>query len=593
MYEENLHRPVNYFLATRNVAVLLGATAVLATQLTAFGRVKGDFLSMQAAVHVPPCAVATPSARGLLNGLGKTGFSWSPIGLPRPEQAAAEIISASLCESNNVYEATASFLGNSTLMHDADAGSAPSTYTGAEHDLVDHLCNRNDPEREIYGGVHSRIATAYVLANPAFRRYFHSNCMGANDPFPTSTGQCTHATSVVSIELYSAAHDAAIGGYGVLPPVGNMLYRLLALAAISEHDRRLNNNLCFANRLGRNATELCMDIYNDTLVGGAVAAPPPPAALRTIGGEVVPGYEAVLQAAIACSAVHATPSTQSPPPPPPFPNWDFVHSIEAGMGSVGPEVDACRNVHSFGHFDQQSAFGIPDVVHPFSWKPAHWSWPGGWFYYALVDGKMQGAVALEDNHINALKLHGAYRFAVASAMVVMASACCGYWIGFGATPLFVLALIRWGGVRNKVTGNFSTLLSPRLGTGGSLAVATSLVVWVYASLLDPWLPAARSYTQSPSCAMWYKREIASVFVTSDYLAGPWEFLVGYLFLLVPLGVLSYAICLRRCAAPADEWKRQTAVVPRTPKLELLLVMLQLGCILCFVTLAIDLSLIHI
>jgi hypothetical protein len=578
-------RPINYFLLARNVLLVFSGVSVLTVSLLKYESMTKDLLRMQVAVHVPPCAVATPSSRGILNGLGKRDFSWSPLVVPKTEEVAASKIAASICESSNVYMAISSIMDNSTMIHAVDAGSDPETYTNAENDLVENLCHRRDPEKAIYGEIRQRIATAYVLANPAFRRYHSTGCMGANDPFPTATEGCFYSESVVQVELFRAAHDTLISGYGVLPPVGHMLYRLLVLSAIAEADRRRNDDICFANTLVRNATELCMDIYGTSL--GISSVSPPPAAPLDIGGETIPGYEAVVHSLTSCNSLYAHTAAASPPPPPPYPNWNFAEPFNQGMGAFDPVVDACRNIHSFGHFDQQSAFGVPDIVHPFSWKPAHWDWPGGWFYYALSHDKMQGIATLENNPINALKLHNAYRFAVSSAMMVLVGVCCGYWIGFGGTPLVTFAFVRFGEVKSRLTGNYETLLAPRLGEGGLAATFVTLGVWAYAMVLDPWLPAARSYNCDPSCAKWRTASINSVFVTSDHGAGTWEFLVGYFFPFMPIYAFLYSFFCRTWSAPKDEWQGQAAIVQRIPRLEVGLILLQLGSILSFVAISVE------
>ena len=572
-------RPINYFLAARNVVMVFCGSVVLAATLMAYEKIKADFLRMQVTVHAAPCAVATPSVRRILSGIGRDGFSQSPLLVPKTEQVASVKVAGAICESSNVYMAVSSVLENSSMKHFADTGVNPPSYIQAEADLLENLCERRDPERDIYGEIHRRIGTAYVLANPAFKRYHTTGCMESHDPFPTATPGCTYASSVVHAELFSAAQDAVIGGYGKLPPVGNMLYRLLALSVIAEHDRRLNGDLCFANKMVRNATELCQDIYDTS--GANFSAYPPATSDVSTGG-----YAAVVHGVRSCGSIFAPPSAASPPPPPPFPNWNFVDPVAQGMGSVSPLVDACRNIHSFGHFDQESAFGIPDILTSFSWKPAHWDGPAGWFYYALSYDNMQGVGTMENNPINALKLHNAYRLAVSSAMVILIGVCCGYWIGFGGTPLVALFLFRYIGVQNNITGNYSTLLAPRLGYGATIVICVSLLVWLYSTLLDPWLPAARSYTTSASCSDWNKRNTGgSVFVTSDNLSGSWEFLVSYLFLLMPTHALLYGLFCRGWGVEAKEWKIQIALVERIPKLELFLILLQAGSILCFVVLA--------
>jgi hypothetical protein len=580
-------RPINYALASRNVVMVVFGLTVLLVNLVAYNSIKDHFMLMQAAVHVAPCAVATPSARGILRGIGKAGFAWSPLVVPSTEELATRKITAAVCESENVYMAIASVLDNSTMIHVADTGSYPTTYTDAENDLVENLCNRRDPEGDIFGEIRRRITTAYVLANPAFRRYHTTGCMGNNDPFPTASTACKYSASVAQVELHLAAYDTVIAGYGDLPAVGHMLYRLMLLSVISEHDRRLNDNRCFSNALVKNATELCQEIYDPAHTASNVSGAPPPAAPLSIGVESVYGYEATIHTLASCNSIYAPPMTVSPPPPPPFPNWNFDEPFAKGMGSVDPVVDACRNVHSFGHFDQQSAFGIPDVAHPFSWKPAHWDMPARWMYNAFSHDKMKQVANIKQNPINALKLHNAYRFAVASVAMVLTGVCCGYWIGFGGTPMVAFLLYRYGNIKNKLTGNYSTLLSPRLSYGAYFAVGTTLVVWVYFSILDPWLPSARSYTINPSCSDWHKRSTASVFVTSDYLSGPWEYLVGYLFPIIPVYALVYNFFCRGWGVPSEEWKLQISTIDRIPQQATVFVILQFCTILVFASLAME------
>ena len=234
------HKPINSYLLSLNVVLVLSGAVVLSSSLSAYETIKQNLVAMRTATYQAPCAVATPSARGVLRGIGKAGFSWSPLAMPIEEEFATLKIGISVCESSNVYMAIASVLDNSTMHHVPDVGSVPATYILAENDLVENLCRR-DPERDIYGEIRRRIATAYVLANPAFKRYYTTGCMGSLDPFPMSGTHCTYASSVVNSELYWAAQDMAIGGYGTLPPFGNMLYRLLALSVIAERDRRVNN----------------------------------------------------------------------------------------------------------------------------------------------------------------------------------------------------------------------------------------------------------------------------------------------------------------------------------------------------------------
>lgn len=460
------------------------------------------------------------------------------------------------------------------MTHLPDARSVPDTFTEAENALVENLCNRRDYEKGIYGGIRRRISTAYVLANSAFKKYT-TGCMGSNEPFQTTTLECTYASSVIHKELLLAANDTVISGYGPLPPVGNMLYRLLALSVVAEHDRRENYNACFRNLLAQNATEMCQDIYDDARATNPGYSP----------GETVRGYETVVNTLTSCDDIYRSQTALSQPSPPPSPNWNFAHPFVQGMGAVNPTIDACRNVHSFGHFDQQSAFGIPDIIHPFSWKPAAWDFPASLFHNALFTDKMKGVITLETNPINALKLHNAYRLSVASAMMILTGACCGYWIGFSGTPLVAFCLYRCGGVENGTPSKSKTILAPQLRRGGFLVLVTTLLVWAYSSILDPWLPAARSYTTSPFCGDWHKTTVGSVFVTSDRYAGPWEVACGYLFVATPLYAAVYNWRCRTLGLADGIYETQSSFIPRIPDWFILLLFLQSLSIILFVLLA--------
>ena len=573
--------PKNFALLGRNALLAGFSLLVFGVSLNDYIKMKDHFIAMQSTVTAAPCATATPSAVKLLRGIGVAGFAWSPLTIPPTEESAATTIKKEICSSTNVYQAIRSLLGNSSMHMDVDENGI--TYNWAEGDLTESICNRYDPERKIYGEVRRRIATAYVLANPGFTQYMkdrttiQDGCMRGNDPFPT-TGACKYSEDVLQPELFKAANDPALVGYGELPPVSTMLYRLLALATIAESDRRQNSNACFSNRAVWNATELCQDIYSSVSTG----SPPPPPAVP-IGAHHSWRYQAIISTQTTCSQA-LSPNDSPPPSPPPAPDWNFVNPIAQGMGSVSPTIDACRNVHSFGHFDQESAFGIPDVAHPFSWQPSEFSFFGGWLYYALLDSKMDGLASYQTNPIVVLKIYGAYRFAAASVMMILIAVSCGFWIGISVMPSIGFLLLQCFGVKNKLSGRHQSLLSPRRGIVFNLAAVVTLLVWVYSVLLDPWLPAARAYTTSASCDDHSATGLSSVYSTSDSFAGPWEYLQQYFLLLLPVVSLLYC---RWAGITKDEIERQLRLLPPVPRQTLWLVVSQLGCIIALSVVAVS------
>lgn len=584
-------RPPNCTLLARNIVLVFGGLATLLTHVYVYERVKDNFIVMQSAAHVKPCAIATPSARGLLYALNQ--YSYSRLAIPPTEEAASSKIQRNLCNGANLYQALTNVFENSSISHEADNAT---TFTTAEAAVEEELCRDEiNVESQYFGDLAGRIATAYVLSNPAFRRIHTTGCMGNNHPFPSisTTFTCASSDTVAAVQLGLAASEAALEGFGVLPTTGEMLYRLLALSTIAEFDRRQNNNACFSNSRQHNATELCHEIYGSAFPG--VNSPPPPAAPRQRGAETIPGYEALIETYRSCNAIHAAQnvfgaaSTASPPPPP-APNWNFAHPLTldgVNMGSISPEIDACRNVHTFGAFDLRSAFGVPDIIHEFRWEPSTWAWPAHFFHHYLVNGKMQSTGIFEDNPINALKLHSAYRFAVAAFIMSVSGACIGYYLGIGGVPLIAFVLIRGLRTRNKVTGRYSTLLAPPITFTQILSILVAVYIWFYMALLDPWLPPSAPYYNEATCNNWARKPIGSVFTSSDTVSGPWEWLCQYLFLLLPVATGTHLILFRGYGLGVGVYGEQVAVVARIPPTVFYQVVLQLGVVLSFMLITID------
>jgi hypothetical protein len=564
---------VNYGFLGLNIVLLSFGIITLIVCLNAHRTIKNDFLQMQIASEANPCAVATPSAQIILDGIGKKESS---------STIATRKIETSICESSNVYIAISSVFDNNSMTHLPDDDSFPHTYTNAENDLVENLCNQRDPKRLIYGEIRKRIATAYILANPAFRIYT-TGCMQTNDPFTYPEAACTHASTVVFPELYQASFDMSIAGWGQIPSTGIMLYRLMALSVIAYHDRTHNNNACFENKGLQNATQLCLNIYSFNqsveilnIINTLQSLSP------SSTSQSVHAYETAIHNIESCNSIFAKPYTASPPSPPPYPKWDFS-SPQPGQDtqSLNPFVEVCRNVHTFGHFDQQSAFGIPDIIHPFSWKPDFGEWPASWFYDSLVKDKMSKAPDYETNPVNALKLHNAYRFAVSSAMMIITASCCAYWIGFATIPLLAFVLYRYLGLENQTPDKTKVLFAPRLGATTYAAIFTNIAVCVYTLYLDPWLPVARSYTSNPSCMNWQKTSSSSVFVTSDHIKGFWTDMIQWIFLISVVYVLAHHSTISKKKKSKKE-KESIPWVKRIPKWTPALIITQLGSIIYFV-----------
>jgi len=510
-------------LIVRFSLLFVVSTVVLTINMTIYDDMTSLFLKMQSVVEAPPCAIATPSAKALLNGLGCDGYSWSPLGRYPTEMETISRIRRSVCQSTTVYQAMVSVLVNASLRYTKDFGSDPPTFARAERDLNQRLC-QNDPEKDIYYAIRRRIATAYVLANPAFRRYHSSGCMGINDPLDS----CTYGDILAKVEMEAASENVLLSESDNLPPVGHMIYRLLTLALIADADRLYNSNRCFANVWSENATALCQRIYNGTTY--------PISNAETIQEDAIPGYKQAIDTQASCDNMFSGHSAQHmDPPPPPPPEWAFEHIDLPWLGSIDPVIDSCRNIHSIGHFDQQSAFGIPDIAAPFSWKPAHVDGPGGWFYDALVKNKIEKMPTTSTIPINRLKLYVAYRIAVASAMMTLTGAVSGYWLGYGLMPLLIIALdfVReYRAGRPPFESSFY-LVDQYLGTITAMVIFVSIVVWMYSSIFDPWNPVARAYVVDTDCSKWYSNGFGNVFVTSDFVTGSNDYLSNYFLLILP------------------------------------------------------------
>ena len=268
-------RPINSCLQLFNLITLCTSAFALGIFYTTFARAKDDFLDVHKSTFSHPCAIATPSTVQLKTALGV--YSSSSVLIPVAEEIASERARSSLCFSSTVYGALAAILRNQSIHQVADEGSDPSTYGTAEASLLASVCGVDRDGDGRYGDVRQRIATSYVLANPAFRR-LETGCMGSNHPFPTD-GSCT-ASMLVAEQLAHASMDPSIAGLGSLPWTGTMLYRVLALGVVAEHDRRLNEGRCFQNKRGLGAMDLCNSIY----VINADAPPSPPRRPRLDSG---------------------------------------------------------------------------------------------------------------------------------------------------------------------------------------------------------------------------------------------------------------------------------------------------------------------
>lgn len=532
-----MRAPVNACLFVKNVVVLSFCIAALGSFYDRFDRTKETFLRLHRQVvgvypykSPSPCALATPSASELTIAIGR--FPRTPWIEDPTEEEAYNSIESSLCGSETVHSFLKHLSRNSSLVSAVDAGA--TTYNGAENSLLNMLCGEDlDTRREVYGDIRMRIARAYMHSNAAFVKYA-TGCWTTPTP-PFSAAVCGTATSaLVTNSMYAAAVDTLVAGQhdaATFPETGDMLARLLMLAAISEADRSVNGGACFGNPLQLNASRLCETTYAERIGAAPLfveSVSPPPTAPAVVDTRAAP-YEDVMQRyGRTCGDWSA--ALTDPPSPPPIPSfvWDHPNGDD-------PAVLACTHVLTFGLLDQRRLFGVPDPRDLFA---VDTSWAN---YFSSLLYSFTGLGLLDEDpweeRQNSLPtrllLYSAYRLAGTTALCTLAGFSMGFFAAWAGMPLFVFLVARLTG-KSDVFGRKNPLVRPPPGISFWLMVVVAFLASSWAVFVEPPKHMSPHYTDQ-SCAA--RKQTSSPWATTSVGVVPSDWWIAY----VPFAIAFYAV----------------------------------------------------
>ncbi len=529
--------PPNACLFVKNVVVFSFCLVSLLSVYDRFDRTKQTFLRLHSQIvgvypyeSPAPCALATPSASELTIAVGR--FPRTPWVDDPTEEDAYDAIEASLCGSDSIHSFLKHLSRNSSLVTAADAGG--TTYNGAEVSLLNMLCGEDlDTRRDVYGDIRMRIARAYMHSNAAFVKYA-TGCWATPTP-PFSAEVCGAVTSALVTEhMNAAAVDTLAAGQhnaATFPETGDMLARLLMLAAISEADRAVNGGACFGNPLSLNASQFCAATYKERIGAAPLfveSVSPPPAAPTTLDTRTAP-YENVMQRyGRTCGDVSA--ALSDPPSPPPIPSfvWDRPEGDD-------PAVLACTHVLTFGLLDQRRLFGVPDPRDLFA---VDTSWAD---YLSALLYRLTGLGLLDDDPWDErqnslptrLLLYSAHRLAATTALCTLTGFSMGFFATWAGMPLFVFFVARLTG-KADIFGTTNPLVRPPPGISFWLMVIVAFLASSWAIFVEPPKHMSPHYTDK-SCAA--RKDTSSPWATTSVDVSASDWWIAY----VPFAIAVYAV----------------------------------------------------
>jgi hypothetical protein len=534
--------PINFRLLLVNTVLIGGCSYVIYASIVRYYQALSDFdnVARTSPVGVAPCGLAVPRTKFMLESLNEiSDGAFAEV----DESAYVERVRGALCAATQPVDALRAGLQAAEIeAYSDDGASAHASVDAYVCSCKDASCNAN-----AYGDFKRRLAHAYVLAAPAFAVHNKAgtgSCLGANSPFPTDT-QCPSA-STVSTQLDAAATDTIgllTGTATNYPETYLMLYRLLALSVAEYYDRTSNNGGCFKNgNAAANALTFCTSALSGVTgaTGGSAAATP-----------ATQAYYANLKTAAACG-YEANDQTATPPDMP----GERDRKFTADYATTQPALAICASMLEFGWLGRKRLFGLPDPVAEAEWFSEHAGssfsrWLAGWTYYGVFD-RNKGRAETGTAHTGYLdlKLYVGYKYASTTAWVLAACIAAGYLLSFALVPFIKVVYIRL--VRRAVTNTRTdTILSRPLGTGGFIALFTTIVVGLWIIFVDGGMNVP--YATTTTCTDY--RAAGGPFVTTDERAP--DGLLGLILLILGTGVLLY---MSFCRKPP----REQRIIPLNP-----------------------------
>jgi hypothetical protein len=526
----------NSCLFVKNAVILSFCLVAILSFYDRFDRAKQTFLRLHVQVvgvhpyeDPSPCALPTPSASELTIAVGR--FPRNPWVEDPTEEAAYSAIEASLCGSDTIHSFLKHLSRNNSLVSTVDAGL--TTYVDAERSLVNMLCAGDlETRRDVYGDMRMRIARAYMHSNAAFVKYA-TGCWATPTP-PFSATVCgTTTAALVTTHMNAAAVDSLVAGQRdatTFPETGDMLARLLMLAAISEADRSVNAGACFGNPLALNASQLCAATYEERI--GAVAlfdasVSPPPAAAIVLDTRAAP-YEDVMQR-YGRTCGDESVATYDPPSPPPIPSFVWHETV-----GDDPAVLACTHALTFGLLDQRRLFGVPDPRDLFAVETNWATYLSGLLYNSAGLSLLDYAWEERQTSLpTRLLLYAAYRLAATTALCTLAGFSLGFFAGWTGVPLFVFVVVQITG-KTDVFSESKPQIRPPPGGTFWLMVLIAFIASSWAIFVEPPKHMSPHYTDQ-SCTA--RKGTSAPWATTSVGVGASEWWIAY----TPLAVAAYAV----------------------------------------------------
>jgi hypothetical protein len=549
-------------------AIVIPAVATMATSSL------DDMVELSAA-DPRPCGMPFPS--------------WSRVNadfgnLYDPDSVAGSVLCgfganlSSGASPNYVDQAVTMLLGSS-------AGNLTYQQTSAEL-LARRFCEVGQSTDYVTPDPLLRITRAYLQAQPAFAWYAsmrspanadRTECRWASNPF--NAERCSAHVDVERELVEAAAHPTSLGfasqaGHPV-PDVATMYYRIAALGALGEDDRKNNDGRCFGNkRAGLVSVQMCQVAfyqlmlahtesaaltYSQALSGGYSGEPssdpatllppppsPPPLSKAATRGDEAGDYDIFYNEANSRTCASFRVNDLSPPAPPPSPPRDTINYVKADntvylLNNYPAPVQHCLRLLRIGPWNTDSLYGLPDIrahASPYAGYPAAEGIGGGIFDSIVTEYWRAGA--LEDPRRQAM-LFAVYRAAMTSTWVTPTLYIFGWYSMIGLWPmLFIISrqlqqmcCDPGDPTRLAKLANKSEIGRPSWGFNRYAAFVTAIFVVLWQFLVYPF-PSMEQ--QRPSC----DDNEGRVYATTDKFV---PVVIGTLSLALFVGsVLFYATC---------------------------------------------------
>lgn len=470
----------NITLHITNIILALASFAAVSYGISKENQLYSDNLTRlhkTAHLHPTPCGFALPGVSELLDGIGLTTM-W-----PRSSQeheSTAQDTRIGLCGSDSIHNML-EYLTRTQKVIDTDNQEEQD-----EKQFLDFLCGVHT--RGSFGDIRIRIERTYRASRPAFIRL--DRCLRQSDPdiAPSSPPSPTTSDSdedgaLVPLEDTTPMfktdpfHKSICTQHGILKTeitravqesagtidTSKQVYRLMALAVAGYYDRTNNRNKCFGS-YGKNATDLCLDVFT--------------ASENTITSVPIQEMCSERDSLGRGTDIDITQLESFSPPPP----------------ALG-QLESCEATLQWGLYDLTRLFRVPDVTEPFEPDTSGGFWVLRPVYKALfrVHDMLSEYNTQQTDYAAQLRLYAAYRSAIVTARAMLGNSVMGFVIGFASvsTGLFLFARLQITDMRPNVRPPMMSLLP--------LVFICGVLFWVWGVWVDPYVESTPHYT-SAQCA---------------------------------------------------------------------------------------------